>query len=164
VIVVIVLAFFFLRQGGDPEDSDRLRALESRLRQMEQKAMRLERQGAKITKLEEEFKNYALKMMDRVDSIEKSLALIRKRVAERPRPAPVQKAEKPQAQKPAATERTVREASAERRYHTVRPGENLYRIGLQYGLTVRQLRGINNLGPGALIQPGQKLLVTRPGK
>lgn len=44
-------------------------------------------------------------------------------------------------------------------YHLVQKGDNLYRIALKYGLTVDQLRKLNNLPPDASIQPNQKLLV-----
>ncbi|GAB6190890.1 hypothetical protein JCM39068_06390 [Desulfocastanea catecholica] len=49
--------------------------------------------------------------------------------------------------------------SAEAVYHVVQKGENLYRIALKYGLTVDQLRKLNNLPADASIQPDQKLLV-----
>lgn len=44
-------------------------------------------------------------------------------------------------------------------YHVVQKGENLFRIALKYGLTVDELRKLNNLPPNASIQPNQKLLV-----
>lgn len=48
---------------------------------------------------------------------------------------------------------------AEAVYHVVQKGENLFRIALKYGLTVDELRKLNNLPPDASIQPNQKLLV-----
>jgi uncharacterized protein (TIGR00159 family) len=49
------------------------------------------------------------------------------------------------------------------RFHRVRTGECLYTIARRYGLTVKQLRQFNNLTPGAIIYPGQKLhLETSP--
>jgi LysM repeat protein len=45
------------------------------------------------------------------------------------------------------------------RYHEVRSGESLYRIALQYGVTVDELCRLNNLTPKQAIHPGQKLLV-----
>jgi type IV pilus assembly protein PilF len=47
-------------------------------------------------------------------------------------------------------------------YHVVQAGENLYRISLRYGLKVDQLLRLNNLEPGTVIKPGQKLLVSSP--
>jgi LysM repeat protein len=48
---------------------------------------------------------------------------------------------------------------AEAVHHVVQKGENLFRIALKYGLTVDELRKLNNLPPDASIQPSQKLLV-----
>ena len=49
--------------------------------------------------------------------------------------------------------------SATRQFHTVKSGENLYRIGLRYGLTVEVLRRMNQMDEGDPIYPGQKLVV-----
>ncbi len=48
---------------------------------------------------------------------------------------------------------------AEAVHHVVQKGENLFRIAFKYGLTVDELRKLNNLPPDASIQPNQKLLV-----
>ncbi|CAN2044685.1 hypothetical protein GMMP1_1420006 [Candidatus Magnetomoraceae bacterium gMMP-1] len=45
------------------------------------------------------------------------------------------------------------------RYHEVRAGETLYRIGLRYGISVKKLRKLNNLSENIPIRPGQRLLV-----
>ncbi len=44
-------------------------------------------------------------------------------------------------------------------HHTVKKGENLYRIGIKYGLKMDELRKLNKLGPDTSIYPGQKLRV-----
>jgi LysM repeat protein len=43
--------------------------------------------------------------------------------------------------------------------HMVGVGDTLFSIAKQYGLTVAELKRLNNLTPDALIQPGQKLVV-----
>lgn len=46
------------------------------------------------------------------------------------------------------------------RYHEVRAGENLFRIGMQYQLTVDTLRRLNNLPDEVtIVKPGQRLVV-----
>ena len=50
------------------------------------------------------------------------------------------------------------EAGAEPRYHAVKPGENLFRIGKKYGASVDKLREWNNLSNND-IEVGQKLIV-----
>lgn len=47
-------------------------------------------------------------------------------------------------------------------YHTVRSGETLYSIAMQYNLDQRQLAGWNRLGSGTYIRAGQKLRLTPP--
>jgi len=158
VLLVIILAIYFLLPGGDPVQEDRLRPLEVRLLQMERKLAGIERLEGKITKLEEEFKNYAIKMMDRVDSIEKSLALTQDRIST------LSGAGKKTAAAPAPKESPpspAPRAPAEERFHTVRAGETLFRISRNYGLSVDELLRLNNLGKGAVIYPGQKLRVSR---
>ena len=50
--------------------------------------------------------------------------------------------------------------AAEKRYHVIKRGENLFRISLRYGLSVPELCHINGINPQDVIKPGQKLLVT----
>ncbi len=50
-----------------------------------------------------------------------------------------------------------------RRYHEVRSGENLYRIARQYGVSVHELCRLNDITPGQVIYPGQRLLVAPDG-
>jgi YbbR domain-containing protein len=46
---------------------------------------------------------------------------------------------------------------AKSRYHLVRSGDTLWGIGRRYGLTVEELRRLNELKPGTAIYPDQKL-------
>lgn len=47
--------------------------------------------------------------------------------------------------------------------YVVQPGDNLFRIGLRYGLTVDQLARANNITNPALIYVGQVLTIPAPG-
>jgi LysM repeat protein len=47
------------------------------------------------------------------------------------------------------------------RYHQVLAGETLYRISLKYGMTVEELRKLNNIAADSVIYVGQKLIVSR---
>jgi LysM repeat protein len=44
-------------------------------------------------------------------------------------------------------------------YYRVHRGDSLYEIAQKYGLTVEELRRLNNLNKGHFIYPGQRLLV-----
>jgi LysM repeat protein len=48
-----------------------------------------------------------------------------------------------------------------RRYHEVGKGENLSVIAQKYGITVDELCRLNKITPKTVIQPGQKLLVSK---
>jgi LysM repeat protein len=47
------------------------------------------------------------------------------------------------------------------KYHKVRQGETLYRIGLKYNVPVTEIRRLNHLEPNESIHPGQRLLVSQ---
>jgi len=47
------------------------------------------------------------------------------------------------------------------KYHKVRQGETLYRIGLKYDVPVTEIRRLNHLNPNESIHPGQRLLVSQ---
>jgi LysM repeat protein len=70
-------------------------------------------------------------------------------------------AAKTEAVSPAKTvEEPEKKASAEK-YHEVKPLETLYGLSKQYGLTVDELRRLNNMGPTDSIRSGQKLKVSK---
>jgi len=50
--------------------------------------------------------------------------------------------------------------STEKQYHTVQKGETLYRISKQYGISVEELRKLNNLSEDQPIYTGQKLRIS----
>jgi LysM repeat protein len=43
----------------------------------------------------------------------------------------------------------------------VKAGESLYQIGKKYGTSIEELRRLNQLKPGQVIHPGQKLVVSK---
>jgi len=47
------------------------------------------------------------------------------------------------------------------KYHKVRHGETLYRIGLKYNVPVTEIRRLNHLQANESIHPGQRLLVSQ---
>ena len=48
----------------------------------------------------------------------------------------------------------------ETKVHKVQAGDTLYRISLQYGISIALLRDYNNLEPNATIHPGQEIKLT----
>ncbi|MBI5593323.1 MAG: LysM peptidoglycan-binding domain-containing protein [Deltaproteobacteria bacterium] len=68
------------------------------------------------------------------------------------------KAEPASSPKPAET--PEKKASTEK-YHEVKPLETLYGLGKAYGLSVDELRRLNNMSPTDTIRTGQKLKVSK---
>ncbi|MFN2292150.1 MAG: LysM peptidoglycan-binding domain-containing protein [Anaerolineae bacterium] len=54
-------------------------------------------------------------------------------------------------------------ASSASLIHVVRPGENLYRIALRYGTTVRAIAAANHISNPSLIYVGQRLVIPSGG-
>lgn len=161
ILLVIVLAFLFSRRGGNQLDQEQLRSLEARLLQIERKTAQIKLLDGRVTKLDKEFQDYTAKMKGRVDGIEKSVALIQKQISTISRSGAGEKTEKGPAAKMSPKPPQAPKAGAKERFHTVRSGESLFRIGRHYGLTVNELLRLNHLKPGAIIYPGQKLRIPR---
>ncbi len=68
-------------------------------------------------------------------------------------------APKTEAVSPAKPAETPEKKVATEKYHEVKPLETLYGLAKTYGLTVDELRRLNNLGPTDSIRSGQKLKV-----
>ena len=55
------------------------------------------------------------------------------------------------------------DTSGESTIHVVQAGENVYRISLQYGVTIDAIRVANNLADVNRIYVGQQLTIPAPG-
>ena len=53
-----------------------------------------------------------------------------------------------------------RKAQTTKEYYEVRPGDTLYRISQQYGISLDELLRLNGLAPDHLLRPGQKLIIS----
>jgi len=62
---------------------------------------------------------------------------------------------------PAKTGEAPEKKTSVEKYHEVKPLETLYGLGKAYGLTVDELRRLNNMGPTDTIRTGQKLKVSK---
>jgi LysM repeat protein len=135
VLAVVVIVLFFAFSGKDKSAE--------MLAQMDQKLTAVEQKLAALEKQQEDLRSGPLKgLLERVEMLEK-------RPIEKPKP-PVP----PKAQAPAP----------KKAYHEVKKGETATSIAKKYGLSVEELRRINNLSPKAVLSPGQKLIVSPGGK
>ena len=129
--VVFLVAVVLLRSKNvDPEM--KLRSLENRIKQLEDRGHRIDWIKAKLEEIEEKNKQIVTFM----DTFKK------------PETSP----------KAGITQTSEKQTKA--LYHEVVAGETLYRISRRYGLTVDELRRLNKLESGATIYPAQRLLIS----
>jgi len=155
ILILIVLIALF--SGGDNKlSTGDLSSIQVKLDQLENRLTHLEGMEARIASLEKQEKRLPQSMADRSG---KPLTQQLDKLTHR-----IDQLEKTMASAPAKTEASYpiqKKAFPldKGRYHEVRSGENLYRIALQYRISVAELCRLNNMTPGQVIHPGQKLLV-----
>lgn len=149
--------------------------LDKRLLQVEEQMRSVEKVLESISRLDDlEKKNEQLK--GRFDRMEAALALRMDHITQQletaksapPASAPASKPAAAAAPPPAPAPEKAPVAKAVKKtpakYYTVKAGDTLYGISRANGLTVAQLRELNDLSKDRSIQPGQKLLVRRAGE
>ncbi len=155
-LVLIIFGIAILSRTQDLAEFSQLKALESRLDQMEKKMAGVENvtpSSPNAFNPEQQFKQLAARL-DRLEAdINSKMDQIIKALESRKEPptqapAPAAKASQPDKKE---------EKAAKPQTHKVQAGETLYRISQRYGITVEQLRKMNNLGPNTKIYPGQEI-------
>lgn len=167
LIIVLIGAFFlFFRSGG--KSGDETKSVQAKMNALEQKLGSLEKQLADLSgKVGTAGSDPAL--VQKVEALAQKVDSLEKRPEARAPKAPPPS--KPSAAPPAASaasSTTTAPAastavSADKRYHTVQKGETLYGISKRYGISVEELRKLNNLAPDQSLRSGQKLVLS-PGR
>jgi LysM repeat protein len=163
LVVLLILIFlggifyFLSRQSTD----DETHLLQSKLANLEQKISSLEKQ---ITELQGKVSTLGPDpaLLQQLDALSQKVEALEKQK----QPAAETKAKpstpsKPTAEtkaKPSAPSKPA--ASTEKQYHTVQKGDTLYRISKKYGISVDELRKLNNLSGNQALRAGQKLQVS----
>ena len=133
--VLVLIALFLSCYGCQKRDyAEALDSIEARLTMIEQRITQLEKMEQRISAYEFQLK-----------ALQESFARLDSLVADIP--------EAPQ------TNRDQPTTQGKTSYYRVHRGDSLYGIAQEYGLTVEELRRLNNLTKGHVIYPGQKLLV-----
>ena len=157
VLIILILLLFLGGERGSKED---LSFLEARLGRLEDRVKNTGIQEDRIRQIEEQQKAFkqSLLIMDRslrsvkedFDQLTVALQNLQQKKAAPPAP----KAE--------ASKAVKKEAIPQPKpgYHVVTRGETLYRISKQYGISVDEIRRLNNMDASSVIHPGQELLVT----
>ena len=137
---VVILGLFILvavlfQRSSNIDSGSKMRSLQRRIKQLEERLYRLNRIEADLEQVEEKNKqfNTSIDTFETLETPSKS-----------------------------STAQTAKE-QIEAVYHEVLPGETLYRIGLRYGIAVDELLRLNDLEPGATIYPKQKILISPAG-
>lgn len=165
-IIALVGALLMLVMGGGAAGGsaqqmamleDRLQTLEERLDKYEaidEKVTRIWEQAKAFEKFKDRFERSEASTSLRMDHLTMSLEALQKQLS---------KSKARVAAKVSPPAKTGGgKTSAGIRYHKVQPGETLYSISRKYDLKVDQLLKLNQMKPGNVIQPGQKLIVANP--
>ena len=159
-LLVLIILVVLLFSGGKEAPSEDLSLIQARLTRMEARikaATAMENRIQQFEEAEKEVRQSLLKTDLSIRTIKGDLnQLIEAFEGLQKKMPPVPKK--------VETPKSVKEASiaqTEKGYHLVNRGETLYRISKKYGISVDDLRRLNNMDPNALIHPGQKLLVVQ---
>ncbi|MFO7727968.1 MAG: LysM peptidoglycan-binding domain-containing protein [Desulfonatronovibrio sp.] len=163
-LILILLAVLFFRTGKEPS-FEGIEEVNARIEALEKRVNSLESSEEERQKVFLEFIQSEENVQARLDSQREVLDDLRQKVAEVGRTDQKPEATKPaspprkEEDKPEAQPETQPESRNEKVVHEVQRGENLFRIGLKYDVSVDKLMELNDLDPDDSIQPGQKLIV-----
>jgi LysM repeat protein len=150
LVVLVALVVLFVPLSQTTGGQSQMKALEGRLKNVEERLFALEGVEKRLAQLEQRVAG--------IEGAEKKVAQLEQQVAEL-----AKLREKPAAPSPTKAQKAsaTSQPSPEARYHKVRAGDTVYGIARRYGLTVDELMRLNKLGPGAVLHPGDKLVVSK---
>ena len=131
ILGLFVLVAVLFQRSSSIDSGSKMRSLESRIKQLEERLYRLDWIEANLEQIEEKNKQFTT-FMD-----------ISRRLETPPKISTAQTSEK----------------QTKAIYHEVFAGETLYGISRRHGITVDELRRLNKLEPKAIIYPKQRLLI-----
>lgn len=155
--VLAFLVILLMLIPGEGTSDKPMAALEARLGVIEQRLADLEKLRDDLTQAVEQGKKLDA-YNQRLDRMESTLAQRMLQLSESSSEAQKKTASRPVSSSPPAKPASTKTKPA--RYYEVRQGDTLYSIGRAHGLSVEELRQLNRLPSGDVIQPGQKLLVS----
>ena len=142
---ILMSAFFFILGGcGKETYKAYLGPIKERLEQLEKKLTQLEGQSTEIKESVTKWESYTKTLEEKIETLTKRI-------------------DEMASQSSYSAKKSPAGPKGKTQYHKVNPGETLYSISKKYGLSVDEVRRLNNLKPNQPIQLGQKLLVA-PGR
>lgn len=175
VVILILMLIVFWPDSNDKASVDKLDNISQRLDMLENRIFiaetnlqnisvqqpqeqniesfqnRIEQLEAFVKHKTDQFTSELEKAQKKISSLESkpSTAVIASKPSPASKPAP--------SAKPVVAARKADSAT----YHVVKKGETLYRISVNYGISVDKLLELNNMSKNAVIRPGQKIMVSR---
>ena len=161
LLLIVLIALFF--GGGDTLSKKDLASFKARFDQLEDKITRFEGVELRVASLEKKEQELEQSMAE----ADRSKTLLTQQYTTlNQRLESLQKAKKvvPAKSKALAVSQKKPSTLGKKRFHEVRSGDTLYRIANKYGISVKELCRLNNIGQNKIIQPGQKLVVSKGSK
>ena len=190
-VFILVALFVFLPMLRSPSDTKPITEMDTKLKKMEAKLIEMEQNYQKVAQLalqEDQVSGRIDKLTQRLDLMAREIEMTHKQPAQvkaesptkqpitqvktesptkqpiaqdKPEPATKQpSAPKIESGSPATVGIPEKKVSTEK-YHEVKPKETLFGIGRTYGVTVDELRRLNNMGPTDMVRYGQKLKISK---
>jgi len=177
-VFILVALFVFLPMLRSPSDTKPITEMDTKLKKMEAKLIEMEQNYQKVAQLalqEDQVSGRIDKLTQRLDLMAREIEMTHKQPAqvktdsqakqpiaqEKPEQATKQtSAPKAEPGSPSTVVTPEKKMSTEK-YHEVKPKETLFGIGRIYGVTVDDLRRLNNMGPTDMVRYGQKLKISK---
>lgn len=178
VILILALLIILFPRGSNNIPKGELITIKTKLNHLEKTitdTTTIKRQVDDLERREEGLRKRTAETVLSVEAISKEIEKLAQKIDEmKTRPVPVAAETKispasPKQTKPApvvtkpevqpVSQQQTKETFDTQRYHVVRSGENLFRISLRYGITLKELCRINNITVDHVIRPGDKILV-----
>ncbi len=159
---LLLVLLFFVIFSGPRKETDRgiYETVDTRIKQLENKITELDSEGKQTVVVLRRLEALVQAKIKRLDMLETSIAKKLNDMAKEQESLKQPPVQPPPKKPPSSKQATRVESQPQLKFHEVKAGENLYRIGLRYNLKVSELRRLNNLGPDAVLKPGQKLVVS----
>ena len=146
--VLIILFIVSVAKTKKPAFDAEFTSIEKRLAQIEDRLNNLEAVSDGLGKLQNKLQQVKSSLSRKMNQISAEVGKIKKITAG------LKSAKSTASPPPKAVQ-----AETQKRVHQVRPGETVYSLSRQYGITVEDLLRMNSLSADAVIHPGQELVV-----
>lgn len=157
-VLILILVFALFSGRGNRDATENFISIQARLDLFEKRFIQIEEAEKKIARIEGQFKRIQQSMSkfdrsrsslrEQLSKLNQTIDRLQKRTA-----SFAAKTEAPRAGQKKAI------SPDKRLYYEVRRGDSLYRIAKKYGISLNELRRLNNITQNQHIYPGQKIFL-----